>query len=99
MSNDGENSTAASVPYIVFEAEQARHERTIKRLLIGLIVSILVSFAINIAWLVAWCQYDYYDSETTIELDGGDGGNANFIGNDGDIYNGANQSNEESPQT
>lgn len=95
MSNDGENSTAASVPYIVFEAEQARHERTIKRLLIGLIISILVSFAINIAWLVAWCQYDYYSED--IQLDAGSG-NANYIGNDGDIYNGTDKSTEAQTQ-
>ncbi|MDE7398978.1 MAG: hypothetical protein K2N06_05555 [Oscillospiraceae bacterium] len=75
-----------TVPYIVYEGEMARNERHIKRLIIALIVAIALIFASNLAWLIAWCQYDY--SSEVIELDGGDGGNANFIGNDGDIYNG-----------
>lgn len=95
MPNDGENEHPTLIPYIVYESELSRNERVIKRLIIGLIISILVSFAINIAWLVAWCQYDYYDS-AVVEIDAGDGGNANYIGNDGDIFNGANQSNENS---
>lgn len=93
MPNDGENEHPTLIPYIVYESELSRNERVIKRLIIGLIISILVSFAINIAWLVAWCQYDYYNGEI-IELDGGDGGNANYIGNDGDIYNGTHSSDE-----
>ena len=31
------------VPYIVFEGEQARHERTVKRLVIALLVSVLLT--------------------------------------------------------
>ena len=80
------------VPYIVYEAEQARSERHIKRLIIAVIVAIVALFVTNAAWLYAWCQYDYISEETTIELDGGDGGNANYIGNDGDIYNGTSES-------
>ena len=89
---DKENNSA--VPYFVYEGEQARNERHIKRLIIALIVSIALIFASNAAWLFAWCQYDYSSEETTIELDGGDGGNANYIGNDGDIYNGTDKGNE-----
>ena len=69
----------------------ARNERNIKRLIIALIVSIAAIFASNAAWLYAWCQYDYSSEETVIEIDSTDGGNANYIGNDGDIYNGENQ--------
>lgn len=39
------------VPYIVFEGEQARHERTVKRLVLALLVSIALLFLSNVAWL------------------------------------------------
>ena len=37
------------IPYIVFESEMARHERTIKRLLILLVISVLLLFISNFA--------------------------------------------------
>lgn len=89
MTDNNNNST---VPYFVYEGEQARNERTMERMLIALIVSVALMFASNLAWLIAWCQYDY--SSEVVEIDGGSGGNANYIGNDGDIYNGTNNSQE-----
>lgn len=74
------------VPYIVHEAAQARNERAIKRLVIALIVTVCMIFASNALWLWAWMQYDYTGEETVVEaLDGV----ANYIGNSGDIVNGA----------
>lgn len=77
-----------SVPYIVYEGERVRSERIIKRLWIALIVLTLsfVTYALvnNASWLWAWMQYDY----ETVTVDSADGGNANYIGQDGDIYNG-----------
>ncbi len=69
-------------------------ERTTKRLWIALILAILMIFASNGIWLYCWMQYDY--SETYYEevlVDSADGGNANYIGNDGDIINGEDKSN------
>ena len=43
-------------------------------------------FASNIAWLWAWSSYDYVSEE--VSVDSQDGGNANYIGHDGDINNG-----------
>ena len=79
-----------SVPYIVYEGEQARNERNIKRLIIALVISICLIFASNIIWIYAWLQYDYSSEENThtIDVDAKDGV-ANYIGNDGDIVNGA----------
>ena len=37
------------VPYIVFEGEQARHERTVRRLVIALLISIALIFVSNVA--------------------------------------------------
>ena len=73
-----------SVPYFVHEASMARMERQIKRLWIALIVAVCLLFASNAGWLLAWTNYDYAGYESITD----DGGDANIIGNDGDIYNG-----------
>ena len=75
-----------SVPYIVFESEQARHERTVKRLVIALLISITMLFASNLAWLWFFNQFDITSEE--IMVDGTEQGNANYIGADGVINNG-----------
>ena len=72
------------VPYVAFEASQARQERQIKRMWVALIVSIAIIFASNAMWLWAWMQYDYESYEITADGDS----NANYIGQDGNIYNG-----------
>ena len=74
------------VPYLVFEGQMARNERSIKRLVIALIIAIVLIFASNAAWLYAWCQYDYGYTDT-VEIES-DRGIANYIGNDGEINNG-----------
>lgn len=84
-----------SVPYIVYEGEQARSERYIKRLIIAIIIIIAMLFLSNIIWLFSWIQYDYVSEEVTV--DSQSTGDANYIGNDGDIYNG--QSNSEETNT
>lgn len=72
------------IPYIAFEAEQARNERHIRRLWIALIITIIQIALTNAIWIYEWTRYDYSD----IEVDGGDQGVANYIGRDGDITNG-----------
>lgn len=81
------------VPYLIYEATQVRNERTVKKLIIALIISIALIFASNAIWLYAWMQYDYAGEE--IIVDSNDGGNANYIGHDGDINNGTNNSEKE----
>ena len=78
------------VPYAAYEGLQVRHERTVKRLIIAIIVTVILMFASNMAWLYAWQSYDYESEETVVSVDQDtkDGGNANFIGNNGDINNG-----------
>lgn len=92
---ENDKTGASSVPYIVYESEQARNERHIKRFISALIVTVALLFLSNAAWLYAWCQYDYSSEETAVDVNADDGGNANYIGNDGDIINGKNNSNEE----
>ena len=74
-----------NVPYIVFEGELARQERHIKRLWIALIVAIAIIFVCNAIWLYVWNQYEYVSESVTVDAENGV---ANYVGNDGDIYNG-----------
>lgn len=73
----------SSIPYIVWESEKAREERRHKRSFIIILVLIIALLGSNAAWL-------YYESqwETVSVEQENDGGNNNYIGNDGDIYNG-----------
>lgn len=91
--NHVENSTT-KIPFIVYEATMTRMERHIKRLWVALIVAIVLIFISNIAWLAYINQYDFESYE--ISTDGG--GNANYIGNDGDIYNGKSDSQKENKE-
>lgn len=68
------------IPYIAFEAEMARHERTIKRLLVALAISIALIFVSNIAWLWFFNQFDF--SSDMVTLESNETGNASYIGAD-----------------
>lgn len=82
-----------TVPYIVHESAMARNERHIRRLVIALIVAIVMIFATNIAWLIVWNSYEYVGESTEVSVEGE--GNANYIGEDGEIINGESDSNKE----
>ena len=66
------------VPYIVYESEAARHERTVKRLLTALLITILLMVGTNMAWLYVWNQYDFSSESITMETD--DTANTNLLG-------------------
>jgi hypothetical protein len=66
------------IPYIAFEAEMARHERTIKRLLTALVVAVALLFVSNVAWLWFFNQFDYASDMVT--LDSSEEGNATYMG-------------------
>ena len=76
------------VPYIVYESESARHERTVKRLLTALLITILMMVGTNLAWLYVWNQYDFSSETYTVESD--EAGNSNVLqaGMNGVINNG-----------
>lgn len=76
-----------TVPYIVHEQALVRHERSARRFIIALIVSCVLTVLTNVCWLVFFSQYDFYSEEVEIEQDARCG-NANYIGEDGDITNG-----------
>jgi hypothetical protein len=66
------------VPYIVYESEAARHERTVKRLLTALLITILLMVGTNLAWLYVWNQYDFSTEEITIDTQ--DEGSTAYMG-------------------
>ena len=67
------------VPYIVYESEAARHERTVKRLLTALLITILLMVGTNLAWLYVFNQYDITSETVTIDNEG-DAEGSNLIG-------------------
>lgn len=83
----------------MIEGLQARNERTVKRLIAVVIITIALLFISNAIWLWAWSSYDYASSENSVDLSTDGGGDANFIGNDGNITNGEDKSSTESTQT
>ena len=83
---DEKNMAHRDVPYLVYEATQARHERTIKRVVIALIIAIILIFVSNAIWLWAWTQYDYVSTDTSYWQDG-NGVNAINTKVNGDMLN------------
>lgn len=77
-----------NVPYVVYESAQTRNDAVIKRLILALIIVTSLLFVSNILWLYSWNQYDYAEDEIYVHTDSG--GDANYIGNDGEINNGDN---------
>ena len=92
-------NTNVTVPYVVHEATVARQERQIKRMWIALIVSIALMFFTNMIWVGVFGSYDYLSEEIVVEQDAQDGGNNNYIGNDGDINNGVSENNNSQEET
>lgn len=86
-----------SVPFIVYESATEKADRQQKRLVVIIIILISLLFLTNAVWIIAWNSYDYVD-DYSVDLDAGEGGNANYIGNDGDIYNGTGNSTQKTEQ-
>ena len=74
----------AVMPIAQHEKDQQRLMSIIKKQFIAIIVLICLLFGCNALWLYAWMQYDYESYEITADGDS----NANYIGEDGNIYNG-----------
>lgn len=80
LSNQGRDDV-----YRIYETSMARMDRQLKRLWIAILVAVIATVATNIAWLIYISQYDFESYEVAADNDGV----ANYIGNDGDIYNGS----------
>ena len=71
------------VPYVVFESICDRHMKIIKRLLVLCILLVVLLVGTNAMWI--WYESQFEDVVVTQE---GENGHNNYIGNDGEIYNG-----------
>jgi hypothetical protein len=84
-----------TVPYIAYESMLDKEDRQQKRMVIIIVVLVVLLLTTNLMWLIAWNQYDYVDLYDEVDVDTDGGGNANYIGEKGDIYNGINSSNSQ----
>lgn len=91
----GTGNQPISVPYVVHESSMARAERQAKRLIAIIILLIVLLVGSNIGWLIYESQFETVEtSSEEVVVDAGSNGIANYIGNDGDIYNGEDYSEE-----
>lgn len=88
-----EKNDVFTIPLIVYEAMLDKEDRQQKRLIFIIALLIVLLVASNCFWLYEYSQYEYEVEK--IEVDGKDGGNANYIGNNGDIFNGEDHGNED----
>lgn len=75
-----------SVPYIVYEMEQMRCERRDIRHWIAHFISLVAIVLVVAGFLLYLNQYEFVSNESVM-VDG-ESGVANYIGKDGNIYNG-----------
>ena len=92
--NCGKDKAPVSVPYVVHESSMARAERQAKRLIAIIILLIVLLVGSNVGWLIYENQFEDVITSEEIIVDAEENGIANYIGNDGDIYNGKDYSKE-----
>ena len=92
--NCGKDKAPVSVPYVVHESSMARAERQAKRLIAIIILLVVLLVGSNIGWLIYESQFEDVITSEEIIVDAEENGVANYIGNDGDIYNGKDYSKE-----
>lgn len=84
METETRKDKPENVQFIVYEAAQARAERTSRRLIYALVIAVLLIFASNGMWLYAGMQYDYTSEATTTEYVQ-DGQGVNVIGDSNNV--------------
>jgi hypothetical protein len=93
-----ENNDNIVMSRIAFERMQAKDERNDKWRNIIIVLLIVLLVVTNGMWLWYESQYEYVTDDYSVELDTGDGGDANYIGNDGDINNGKDNGTQENTE-
>ena len=82
------------VPFAAHESALARSERHNKRLWIVILVLIGALIGTNLAWIVYENSFEDIVSTEEIIVDAEENGIANYIGQDGNIYNGEDNNKE-----
>lgn len=92
--NSCNTNDMAVMPIAQHEKDQNRLMSIIKRLIAVIVILIVLFVGSNTFWI--WRDSQYEDVVTTEEIvvDADDNGNANYIGQDGNIYNGEDNSKE-----
>lgn len=86
-----EKKTPATVPYAVLEDfKETAKANSLKWFIICLILIVLLVGS-NVGWLICESQFEEVVTEEIV-VESEDNGTANYIGNDGDIYNGKDNS-------
>ncbi len=94
MDNNNDNIVMSRIAFERMQAKDERNDRWRNIIIILLIVLLVLT---NGMWLWHESQYDYVD-DYSVDVDAGEGGNANYIGRDGDINNGTNNSETQTEQ-
>ena len=92
--NCGTENQNVNVPYVAHESAMARSERQSKRLWIVILVLIGALIGTNLSWVIYENSFEEVITTEKIIVDADDNGNANYIGQDGNIYNGEDYSKE-----
>lgn len=87
MNDDMTNVVMSSADW---QRNEQRHLRREKRLIAIIVLVIVMLVGSHIGWLVYESQFETTETVEEILVDAEDNGIANYIGNDGDIYNGEN---------
>lgn len=92
--NSCNTNDMAVMPIAQHEKDQQRLMGIIKWLIAVIVILIVLFVGSNTFWI--WRESQYEDVVTTEEIvvDADDNGNANYIGQDGNIYNGEDNSKE-----
>lgn len=88
MENNNDNIVMSRIAFERMQSKDEKNDRWRNIIIILLIVLLVIT---NAMWLIAWNQYDYIDGEVYTEVDAGNG-TANYIGHNGDINNGKDNS-------
>ena len=91
MNDDMTNVVMSSADW---QRNEQRHLRREKRFIAIIILLIVLLVGSNISWLVYENSFEEVITTEEVIVDADDNGNANYIGQDGNIYNGENNSKE-----
>lgn len=91
---NGEKMSKVTMSSADWQRNEQRHENREKRLIWVIVLLVCLLVGTNIGWLVYESQFEDVITTEEIIVDAEDNGVANYIGNDGDIYNGENYGKE-----
>lgn len=78
----------AMIPFAAHQAEMSRSERQHKALVWIIVLLILLLVGSNVGWLIYESQFETVENWEEVIVDAEGNGDANYIGQDGNIYNG-----------